>query len=96
MSPRRARQQRGVVRPGDVFRVPLRDGGNSVSIVRIGLAETKNFAEGYDAIFGKKKIYEASAGLECDLGGPQPSGPAPWMLVTCFWNTARPLFREKL
>jgi hypothetical protein len=26
-----------------------------VSIVRIGLAETKNFAEGYDAIFGKKK-----------------------------------------
>ena len=27
----------------------------SVSIVRIGLAETKNFAEGYGAIFGKKK-----------------------------------------
>jgi hypothetical protein len=26
-----------------------------VSIVRIGLAETKNFAEGYDAIFSKKK-----------------------------------------
>jgi hypothetical protein len=26
-----------------------------VSIVRIGLAETKHFAEGYDAIFGKKK-----------------------------------------
>jgi len=26
-----------------------------VSIVRIGLAETKNFAEGFDAIFGKKK-----------------------------------------
>jgi hypothetical protein len=26
-----------------------------VSIVRIGLAETKNFAEGYEAIFGKKK-----------------------------------------
>ena len=26
-----------------------------MSIVRIGLAETKNFAEGYDAIFGKKK-----------------------------------------
>jgi hypothetical protein len=25
-----------------------------VSIVRIGLAETENFAEGYDAIFGKK------------------------------------------
>jgi len=29
-----------------------------VSIVRIGLAETKNFAEGYDAIFGKKKKEE--------------------------------------
>jgi hypothetical protein len=26
-----------------------------VSIVRVGLAETKKFAEGYDAIFGKKK-----------------------------------------
>ena len=26
-----------------------------MSIIRIGLAETKNFAEGYDAIFGKKK-----------------------------------------
>lgn len=26
-----------------------------MSIVRIGLAETKNFSEGYEAIFGKKK-----------------------------------------
>jgi hypothetical protein len=25
-----------------------------VSIIRIGLSETKNFAEGYDVIFGKK------------------------------------------
>lgn len=25
-----------------------------MSIVRIGLAETKNFSEGYDAIFGRK------------------------------------------
>ncbi len=25
-----------------------------MSIVRVGLAETKKFAEGYDAIFGKK------------------------------------------
>jgi hypothetical protein len=31
------------------------DGGRFVSIVRVGLAETKNFAEGYEAIFGKKK-----------------------------------------
>ncbi len=29
--------------------------GCFVSIVRVGLAETKGFAEGYDAIFGKKK-----------------------------------------
>jgi hypothetical protein len=29
-----------------------------MSIVRVGLAETKNFAEGYDAIFGKKKEKE--------------------------------------
>jgi hypothetical protein len=28
---------------------------SSVSIVRVGLAETRNFAEGYGAIFGKKK-----------------------------------------
>lgn len=30
-----------------------------MSIVRVGLAETKNFAEGYDAIFGKKKTGES-------------------------------------
>ena len=29
--------------------------GNTVSIVRIGLAETKGFAGGYDAIFGGPK-----------------------------------------
>ena len=34
---------------------PLVEGGGFVSIVRVGLAETKNFGEGYDAIFGKKK-----------------------------------------
>ena len=26
-----------------------------MSITRVGLSEAKNFAEGYDAIFGKKK-----------------------------------------
>jgi hypothetical protein len=31
-----------------------------VSIVRIGLAETKKFSEGYDAIFGKKKTAQAA------------------------------------
>ncbi len=30
-----------------------------MSIVRIGLSETKNFAEGYEAIFGKKKAAPA-------------------------------------
>jgi hypothetical protein len=33
-----------------------------VSIIRVGLAETKNFAEGYDAIFGKKKEAETKKG----------------------------------
>jgi hypothetical protein len=32
-----------------------------VSIVRIGLGETKGFSEGYDAIFGKKKKDETKA-----------------------------------
>ena len=27
----------------------------AVSIIRVGLAETKKFSEGYEAIFGKKK-----------------------------------------
>ncbi len=31
-----------------------------MSIVRVGLAETKKYAEGYDAIFGKKKSRAAS------------------------------------
>ena len=30
-----------------------------MSIVRVGLSETKNFAEGYDAIFGKKGAAKA-------------------------------------
>jgi hypothetical protein len=34
-------------------------GGITVSIVRIGLAETKGFSDGYDAIFSGKK--QASA-----------------------------------
>jgi hypothetical protein len=31
------------------------EGGTFVSIVRVGLSESKNFAEGYDLIFGPKK-----------------------------------------
>ena len=30
-----------------------------MSIVRVGLSETRNFADGYDAIFGKKKGSQA-------------------------------------
>ncbi|HLJ93258.1 MAG TPA: hypothetical protein VKU02_08720 [Gemmataceae bacterium] len=33
-----------------------------MSIVRVGLAETKHFAEGYDAIFGKRKGTQAKKG----------------------------------
>jgi hypothetical protein len=36
------------------------EGGVLVSIVRVGLAETKNFAEGYEAIFGKKDSEKAT------------------------------------
>ena len=32
-----------------------------MSIIRIGLAETKKFAEGYEAIFGPKKKKDAPA-----------------------------------
>jgi ribosomal protein L9 len=32
-----------------------------VSIVRVGLAETKNFSDGYEAIFGKKTKAAAPA-----------------------------------
>jgi hypothetical protein len=36
-------------------------GGINVSIVRIGLGETKHFAEGYEAIFGKKTAEQSPA-----------------------------------
>jgi hypothetical protein len=35
-----------------------------VSIVRIGLGETKKFAEGYEAIFGKKSAGETKDSAE--------------------------------
>ena len=34
---------------------PVSLGDIAVSIIRVGLAETKKFSEGYEAIFGKKK-----------------------------------------
>src|SRR3989442_15094293 len=43
----------------EVTREPDWEGGAFVSIVRIGLSETKHFSEGYDAIFGKKKPAQA-------------------------------------
>jgi hypothetical protein len=46
-------------------------GGIDVSIVRIGLAETKGFADGYDAIFGGKK--KATAATEAEQPAPQPA-----------------------
>src|SRR5579862_7836740 len=44
-------------------------GDRFVSIIRIGLAETKNFAEGYDAIFGKKKETETKKTTTAKIGG---------------------------
>lgn len=38
-----------------------------MSLVRVGLAETKNFADGYEAIFGKKS----------DSPQPPPAPQAP-------------------
>lgn len=41
-----------------------------MSIVRVGLAETKHFAEGYDAIFGKKKPGRAKKPTTAAKAGP--------------------------
>jgi hypothetical protein len=41
----------------------------AVSIVRVGLAETKKFSEGYEAIFGKKK----AAAAEAEPAEPKPA-----------------------
>jgi hypothetical protein len=46
-----------------------------VSIIRIGLAETKNFSEGYSAIFGKKKK-TAEAKQETPAPKKKPAKPA--------------------
>jgi hypothetical protein len=36
-------------------------GGLNVSIIRVGLAENKKFAQGYEAIFGKSKKDQSTA-----------------------------------
>jgi hypothetical protein len=35
------------------------EGGRFVSIIRVGLAQTRKFSEGYEAIFGKPKATPA-------------------------------------
>jgi len=47
-----------------------------VSIVRVGLAETKNFSEGYDAIFGKKKAAAAKKDKPKPAAKPKAAKPA--------------------
>jgi hypothetical protein len=54
----------------------LLPGGCAVSIVRIGLAETKKFAEGYAAIFGdKSKKDESETTAEKKKEGKKPEKP---------------------
>ena len=48
-----------------------------MSIIRVGLAETKNFAEGYEAIFGKKKGKKDDkdeSGAKAETGKKKKSG----------------------
>src|SRR5262245_52990064 len=52
---------------------PHAEGGLSVSIVRVGLAETKHFAEGYDAIFGNKKKASKARKTKAAAGGTAKS-----------------------
>lgn len=40
-----------------------------MSIIRVGLAETKHFAEGYEAIFGKPKGGPAKKSKAAKKGG---------------------------
>jgi hypothetical protein len=47
-----------------------------MSIVRIGLAETKGFAEGYDAIFGKKKEQDKAQEAPAPRGEEKKDEPS--------------------
>jgi hypothetical protein len=52
-------------------------GGIFVSIIRVGLSETKNFADGYDAIFGKKSAgQEKKAETKAEGGKARKKKPA--------------------
>ena len=44
-----------------------------MSIIRVGLAETKNFAEGYDAIFGKKTTPKKTTKKKPAARGKKPA-----------------------
>jgi len=46
-----------------------------MSIVRIGLGETKNFAEGYDAIFAKKEKKEVKPEEKPQADQAKPADP---------------------
>jgi hypothetical protein len=48
-----------------------------VSIVRIGLGETKGFGDGYDAIFGKKKGAGAAKPPAAKAGATKPAAKKP-------------------
>lgn len=45
-----------------------------MSIVRIGLAETKKFSEGYDAIFGKREPAGKAKKAKKPAGGKARAG----------------------
>lgn len=48
-----------------------------MSIVRIGLAETKNFSDGYDAIFGKGKAAKTPTKKPAKKPAAKPKKAAP-------------------
>lgn len=49
-----------------------------MSIVRVGLSETKNFAEGYEAIFGKKdQPAEQPASQTTEASASEATKPEP-------------------
>jgi hypothetical protein len=47
-----------------------------VSIVRVGLAETQKFSEGYEAIFGKKTAEGQAAATAAKKAGGAKKAPA--------------------
>ena len=47
-----------------------------MSIVRVGLAETKKFSEGYDAIFGKRPAGTKAKKSAKKTGGAKAKGGA--------------------